>query len=91
MSTEDPNPMKLFVFKVWQGGIVESNVIHFVSLHLETTWGSQRLQKLACAHRPIFCIDHCLDAHKLSPFHHIQRWTGTFFEDYSLRLVCHVF
>ncbi|KIM67823.1 hypothetical protein SCLCIDRAFT_106792, partial [Scleroderma citrinum Foug A] len=44
-----------------------------------------------CVYRPIFCIDCCLDAHKLSPFHCIQRWTGTFFEDYSLCLVHHVF
>ncbi|KIM56212.1 hypothetical protein SCLCIDRAFT_36442, partial [Scleroderma citrinum Foug A] len=40
-----------------------------------------------CAHRPIFCSDCCLDAHKPSPFHRIQRWTGTFFEDFSLCLI----
>lgn len=44
-----------------------------------------------CAYRPIFCGSCCLDAHELSPIHHIQRWTGAFFEDFSLCLVSHFF
>ncbi|KIM63799.1 hypothetical protein SCLCIDRAFT_116668, partial [Scleroderma citrinum Foug A] len=40
-----------------------------------------------CAHSPIFCSNCCLDAHELNPFHRIQRWTGTFFEDFSVRLI----
>ncbi|KAI6029014.1 hypothetical protein EDC04DRAFT_2605643 [Pisolithus marmoratus] len=28
----------------------------------------------------------CIEVHQLNPFHKIERWAGTFFEDYSLRL-----
>ncbi|KAI6040555.1 hypothetical protein EDC04DRAFT_2534706, partial [Pisolithus marmoratus] len=39
-----------------------------------------------CAHRPVLCSTCCIEVHQLNPFHKIERWAGTFFEDYSLRL-----
>ncbi|KAI5998314.1 hypothetical protein EDC04DRAFT_2584947 [Pisolithus marmoratus] len=39
-----------------------------------------------CAYRPVLCSTCCIEVHQLNPFHKIERWAGTFFEDYSLRL-----
>ncbi|KAI6014947.1 hypothetical protein EDC04DRAFT_2608835 [Pisolithus marmoratus] len=36
--------------------------------------------------RPVLCSMCCIEVHQLNPFHKIERWAGTFFEDYSLRL-----
>ncbi|KAI6039289.1 hypothetical protein EDC04DRAFT_2603277 [Pisolithus marmoratus] len=35
---------------------------------------------------PVLCSMCCIDVHQLNPFHKIEKWAGTFFEDYSLRL-----
>ena len=45
MSTKNPNLMKLFVFKVWQGDIVESNVTHFVSFESGDNMGKSKIAK----------------------------------------------
>ncbi|KAI6042078.1 hypothetical protein EDC04DRAFT_2564782 [Pisolithus marmoratus] len=40
-----------------------------------------------CAYRPVLCSMCCIEVHQLNTFHKIERWAGTFLEDYSLRLV----
>ncbi|KAL4065898.1 hypothetical protein J3A83DRAFT_4099337 [Scleroderma citrinum] len=39
-----------------------------------------------CAHQPVFCTSCCQAEHKLRPFHRVQQWNGTFFEESSMRL-----
>ncbi|KAL4063611.1 hypothetical protein V8B97DRAFT_2026312 [Scleroderma yunnanense] len=39
-----------------------------------------------CAYQPTFCRMYCIAAHELNPFHRIERWSGTFFEDFTWRL-----
>ncbi|KAL4067125.1 hypothetical protein V8B97DRAFT_2025227 [Scleroderma yunnanense] len=38
------------------------------------------------AYQPVFCTSCCWAEHKLKPFHRVQQWNGTFFEESSLRL-----
>ncbi|KAL4075503.1 hypothetical protein J3A83DRAFT_4090010 [Scleroderma citrinum] len=38
------------------------------------------------AYQPVFCTSCCWAEHKLRPFHRVQQWNGTFFEESSLRL-----
>ncbi|KAL4082105.1 hypothetical protein V8B97DRAFT_1856361, partial [Scleroderma yunnanense] len=40
-----------------------------------------------CAHWPVFCRSCCWAEHKLRPFHRVQQWNGTFFEESFMRLV----
>jgi len=44
-----------------------------------------------CIHRPLLCSSCCRKEHKLRPFHRVDQWNGTFFEESSLRLVSHQF
>ncbi|KIM52521.1 hypothetical protein SCLCIDRAFT_140978 [Scleroderma citrinum Foug A] len=39
-----------------------------------------------CIHRPLFCSSCCRKEHKLRPFHCVEQWNGTFFEESSLQL-----
>ncbi|KIO11356.1 hypothetical protein M404DRAFT_45915, partial [Pisolithus tinctorius Marx 270] len=39
-----------------------------------------------CAHRPVFCTMCCQAEHKCRPFHRVEQWNGTFFEESSLQL-----
>ena len=41
-----------------------------------------------CTYRPLVCGSCCITSHEQLPFHQIERWTGRYFEEYSLRLVC---
>lgn len=34
-----------------------------------------------CLGKPLLCGQCCQDQHRLQPFHRVQRWNGTFFED----------
>ncbi|KAI5996886.1 hypothetical protein F5J12DRAFT_698682, partial [Pisolithus orientalis] len=39
-----------------------------------------------CAHWPVFCTMCCWAEHKHQPFHRVEQWNGTFFEESSLQL-----
>ncbi|KIN96427.1 hypothetical protein M404DRAFT_163087, partial [Pisolithus tinctorius Marx 270] len=39
-----------------------------------------------CAHQPVFCTMCCQAEHKHQPFHRVEQWNGTFFEESSLQL-----
>ncbi|KAL4065411.1 hypothetical protein J3A83DRAFT_4100050, partial [Scleroderma citrinum] len=39
-----------------------------------------------CSYQPVFCTSCCWAEHKLRPFHRVQQWNGTFFEESSMRL-----
>ncbi|KIK75658.1 hypothetical protein PAXRUDRAFT_172127, partial [Paxillus rubicundulus Ve08.2h10] len=45
-------------------------------------------QCLACSSQPIFCMQCCWQQHYMLPFQQIKQWMETFFEDFSLCLVC---
>ncbi|KAI6000355.1 hypothetical protein F5J12DRAFT_784372 [Pisolithus orientalis] len=38
------------------------------------------------AHQPVFCTMCCQAEHKHQPFHRVEQWNGTFFEESSLQL-----
>ena len=40
-----------------------------------------------CAHRPVLCTSCCREVHRFLPFHRVEQWNGTFFEESSLRMV----
>ncbi|KAI5980405.1 hypothetical protein F5J12DRAFT_789308 [Pisolithus orientalis] len=41
---------------------------------------------IECAHWPVFCTMCCQAEHKHQPFHRVEQWNGTFFEESSLQL-----
>ncbi|KIK72997.1 hypothetical protein PAXRUDRAFT_76446, partial [Paxillus rubicundulus Ve08.2h10] len=41
-----------------------------------------------CFGMPLFCTSCCGDIHRTHPFHRVEQWTGTHFQESSLRLVC---
>ncbi|KAI6012389.1 hypothetical protein F5J12DRAFT_926324 [Pisolithus orientalis] len=43
-------------------------------------------QCIECAHQPVFCTMCCQAEHKHWPFHRVEQWNGTFFEESSLQL-----
>ncbi|KAF8430939.1 hypothetical protein L210DRAFT_3370723, partial [Boletus edulis BED1] len=40
-----------------------------------------------CFNQPLFCTPCIREQHRRNPFHRVQQWTGSFFEDSSLNLV----
>ncbi|KIK76887.1 hypothetical protein PAXRUDRAFT_168533, partial [Paxillus rubicundulus Ve08.2h10] len=40
-----------------------------------------------CFRRPLFCTSCCRENHRTHPFHWVEQWTGTHFQESSLRLV----
>ncbi|KAI6032725.1 hypothetical protein F5J12DRAFT_779172 [Pisolithus orientalis] len=45
-------------------------------------------QYIECAHWLVFCTMCCWAEHKHWPFHRVEQWNGTFFEESSLQLYC---
>ncbi|KIK76797.1 hypothetical protein PAXRUDRAFT_75518, partial [Paxillus rubicundulus Ve08.2h10] len=39
-----------------------------------------------CFRRPLFCTSCCRENHGTHPFHQVDQWTGTHFQECSLRL-----
>ncbi|KIK90535.1 hypothetical protein PAXRUDRAFT_127331, partial [Paxillus rubicundulus Ve08.2h10] len=53
---------------------------------------------LDCFGRPLFFTSCCIESHRIHcwsgeyfnthPFHQVEQWTGTHFQESSLRLIC---
>ncbi|KIK72134.1 hypothetical protein PAXRUDRAFT_90464, partial [Paxillus rubicundulus Ve08.2h10] len=39
-----------------------------------------------CFGRPLFCTSCCREIHRTHPFHRVEQWMGTHFQESSLRL-----